>query len=188
MRRHRSGNSVALLAIVVCLGAVGVVVMSLSNRIDSMRARHFQRGLARQAEGIAESAISECLDDFSRLVEQRVPRKRMVDHLAGAAQGGVVQGNMVLGRKSTPYTAVRTERLLEEEGSQLTVGQVEVTPLYYSLVQNYGEVELTAVAESERSRVYRRVTGRYFITVDTDGLCRVNALPIRAGVFRSEDQ
>lgn len=184
---HRSGNSVALLSIVVCLGAIGVVVMALSSRIDTMRARHFQRGLARQAEGIAESAIAECLDDFSELVELRVPKKKMIAHLAGAAKGGVVQGYMVLGRKSTPYIAMRTERLLEEEGSQLTVGHVEVVPLYYSLVQNYGEVELIAVAESERSKVYRRVVGRYFMTVDTDGLCRVNALPIRVGVFRSEE-
>lgn len=182
----RAGNSVALLAIVVCVGAIGVVVMALSGRIDTMRGRHFQRGVARQAQGIAESAIAECLDDFSRLVDTHVSKSRMVDRLRGAARGGVVQGSDVLGR-TVLYRAERTEKLLETEGSELSVGQVEVAPLYYSTVQNYGEVELTAVVDSAASKVYRRVTGRYYITVDTDGLCRVNALPIRVGVFRSED-
>ena len=31
-------------------------------------------------------------------------------------------------------------------------------------------------------------SGRYYTVVDTDGTFRVNALPIRMGVFRSEDQ
>lgn len=184
---NRAGNSVALLAIVVCIGAIGVVVMALSGRIDTMRGRHFQRGVARQAEGIAESAIAECLDDFSEIVEQHVSRRSFIQHLATGARGGVVPGHRVINAAAASYLPVRTVELLKEERSELSVSNVEMAPLYYSLVQNYGEVELTAVAESPASRVYRRVTGRYFFTTDTDGLCRVNALPIRVGVFRSED-
>lgn len=188
MTRSRAGTSVALLAIVCTVAALGVVVMALSNRIDSLRARHAQRALSRVGEGLAESAIAECLDDFSATAAARIASTSMVEHLRNAALGGVVPGMRVLAQKSLHYRAERTEELMREDNSPLTLSQVEIVPLYYSLIQNHGEVELTAVAESASDHVYRRVTGRYYTVVDTDGTFRVNALPIRMGVFRSEDQ
>lgn len=180
----RSGSSVALLAIVATLGALGVVVMATSNRVDHLRLRQKRRANARVAEGMAESAIAECLDAFTDLAEKQVGHTRMVEHLKGRAVGGLVRGPDVFGQPVTRYRAERTEKLLKDSGNGLSVGHVEVTPLYYSLIQNHGEVEVTATAESPPDKVYRRVTQRHYMVVDTDGTCRVNALPIRSGVFR----
>jgi hypothetical protein len=180
----RSGSSVALLAIVATMGALGVVVMATSNRVDHLRLRQMRRATARVAEGMAESAIAECLDAFIDVAESQVPHARMVEHLKGRNVGGLVPGPDVFKQKVTLYRAERTEKLLKEDGNGLSVGQVEVAPLYYSLIQNHGEVEVTAIAEAPASKVYRRVTQRHYIVVDFDGTCRVNALPIRSGVFR----
>jgi len=165
-----------------------MVVMSLATQSGTTRTVHARMALGRQASELAESAIAESLASFTDSIDSRLQGANLRERLLRSPSGGVVYGLDIVGSASWEFTPARTRALVKEYGLLADVSTVRVTPLYYSLVQNYGEVELAATASSTLrggSPVSRTVLSRHYFVLDSNGrTSRVNPVAIQLVVDR----
>ena len=171
---------------------VAVIVMALSSQSSSARSAQASTTLGRYAAELAESALDECLADFTSFLAEKMNGRDPLALLSANAAGGLVPAAVFLsGAPSWTYAAPRTEALNREAHSGIKVSPVTVKPLYYSIVQNFGEVEIscfTTYRLAGARELYRRVTAKHYFVLDADGQTfRVNPTALSMVADRSPE-
>jgi len=178
-------------AFLALIGGAIFVVMAISNQSSSSRSINAAFVLGRYATELAESAVDECLAEFMELTTREFPSQNRVADLTGKAEGGVVPGANVFGKPSFSWPPQGTLSLVAQGKMGFNVSPVTIKPLYYSTVQNYGEIELschTSCRLSGKRELYRRVTSRHYFLLDAVGQgFRINPVASRFVVDRSAD-
>lgn len=195
MSSPRAGDRGAFVTGIAFIGmilGVAVVVMALSSQSSTARAGQASTTMGRYAAELAESAVDECLADFTDFMAAQLTGQDPRQFLLDKQQGGVVPAaSLTAGAPSWSFKALRTEQLMKDGRTGIKVSEVTVKPLYYSTVQNYGEVELSCHATYRLMGVrelYRRKTARYWFVLDADGQTfRVNPVASSEILDRSPD-
>lgn len=187
----RGAFATGIIFIGMVLG-VAVVVMALSTQSTTARSAQASTTMGRYAAELAESAVDECLADFTDFLAQKIPGQDPRQLLLDRAQGGVVPtAALTGGAPSWAYAAERTEKMQKDGRTGIKISPVTVRPLYYSTVQNYGEVEISCFATYRLMglrELYRRVTARHWFVLDADGRTfRINPVASSAIVDRSPE-
>lgn len=170
---------------------VAVVVMSISSQSSGARSAQASVTMGRYAAELAESAVDECLADFTTFVETKFTGKDPRALFLEKASGGVVPAEAITGDAAWTFPPERTEKLIKDTRAGVKLSPVNVRPLYYSTVQNYGEVELSVFATYRLGgarELYRRVTARHYFVLDADGRTfRINPVAFSSLLDRSAD-
>ena len=188
MGARRNGVALTGMAFAGLVMSAAAVVMAISGQSSSARSVHVAHVQGRFATQLAESAVEECLADFDRAFGARVPKGTFRARLMSAANGAIAPGSAVAGVPSWSYAPERTLALLKELKTSMELTPVSLTPLYYNVPGNVGEIELSAGVSWSITRdrvVYRRVRLRCYITADGDGSIRVNPVGTQSVVDRS---
>jgi len=197
----RSGSVVVIgfifLALII---AATTVIMAVSGQSATSRAVSTSAALGRYATEMSESAIDECLAQFGRFLHEQFPSSdwRKEWTVRGGEAGGVIRDAQVLGVPQLTFSPEKTWKLTKDLQIGLVVSKVIIRPLYYSTLQNYGEIELscfTTYHASGRRELYRRVTSHHYVVLDApisslgrQPFLRVNAVPRQSTVDRSAEQ
>jgi hypothetical protein len=191
VERPRRGSILASFSCLGLLLALTVLVMALSNQSSTTRLVQESLGQNRYAAELAESCLDECLADFTQTMVQRTAGRDMRSALMSAAQGGRVPPGAIGGAATFSYVPRRTLALINADCKWVTLSPVVVQLLYYSTLQNYGELDISATASSKiggRRKSFRRITSRYYFVLNTDGRTfRVNPVASQSLVDRSSD-
>lgn len=171
---------------------VAVIVMALSSQSSTARGAQASTTLGRYAAELAESAVDEALADFTSFMNEKMNGQNPRELLATKAEGGVVPAAVFTGgAASWSYTAPRTDTLNQQGKTGIKVSPVTIRPLYYSIAQNFGEVELSCYTTYRMAGVrelYRRVTAKHYFVLDADGQTfRVNPTPLSVVADRSPE-
>jgi len=188
---RRDGAIFAALGFVALIMGAFVLVINVAGQATMTRSVSIAALQGRYALEMAESAVDECLADFSTVISQVVSQRDLYSHIRSEAAGGVVTGEAVMGVSTLTYTAVQTPKIMSAEGIDVRLSDVSVRPVYYGTVNNYGEVELCCQASYKlgKRELFRRVTARHYITLDVNGKTfRVNPVPCRFVVDRSREE
>jgi len=172
------------------LGAI-VVVMAVSSQSSSGRAVNTAVATGRYATELAESAVDECLSEFTDVVAGQFPSDNRRQDLISRAKGGTIGGPELFGIEAFEFVPYKTLSLVEQAKVGILVSPVKLKPIYYSLIHNYGELELSCATSHlvGRRQIYRRVSSRHYIILNTDGRTfRINHVASRFVVDRSQDR
>jgi len=179
------------MALVAMLLAAGLIAMAISVQSGATRSIYAAVALGRYAGELAESAVDEALAEFTPTMSGRLPSPDMRSHLLRQATGGKVDGRAILGSDGFAFSPARTLELIREGRIGVKVSDVGVRLLFYSTVQNYGQVDLTCHATYRHGggrELFRRGTSRHYFVLDADGKTfRVNPVACSFLVDRSSD-
>lgn len=190
-RPGRRGSIFAALCFLGMLFGLGSLVMALSGQSSTARNVQATMVQGRYAGELAESALDECLAEFPRLMLSRTGGKDMRAVLMGQTLSAKVSPEQLGGAATFTYDPKRTLKMLEKERLGIKVMPVVVQLLYYSTLQNYGEVDITSYASFKLSggrELFRRVTARHYFILNTDGRSfRINPVASQCLVDRSSE-
>jgi hypothetical protein len=185
----RRGSILAAFLFLGLLLGLGILVMALSGLSSTTRQVQETLAQTRYAAELAESCVDECLADFTQVMGQRTGGRDMRAQLMSSSQSGKVPPESMDGGANFSYAPRRTLKLVDSGGIPVKLSPVTVQLLYYSTLQNYGEVDISAAAScciGTGRNSDRRVTGRYFFVLNADGRTfRVNPVASQCVVDRS---
>ncbi len=185
--RRRGAVLAALSMVVLVFGAMGLV-MALSHQADQTRSVHASLAQGRLATELAESALAETLAEFGTVLSGLAGSGDHRSRLAGAAEAGRVPGPKVFDLEVFEYDPLRTRDLLEEGRGGVELSPVLLRPLYYGLMANLGEMELSCTASLALvggRKLVRRVTAVHSFALQPDGRSfRIVPVPLRVMVDR----
>lgn len=166
--------------------------MALSSQSSTARSAQASTTLGRYAAELAESAVDEALADFTSFLAEKMNGQDPRQLLSDKAEGGVVPAAALTGgAASWSYAAPRTDTLNQHGKTGIKVSPVTIRPLYYSIAQNFGEVEFSCFTTYRLGGVrelYRRVTAKHYFVLDADGQTfRVNPTPLNVVADRSPE-
>jgi hypothetical protein len=187
---HRSRRG-AVASGVVCVGlllAAAAIVMAVSGQASMTRTVQATTTVGRYAVELAESAIDECLAEFSLFIAGRMRGQDLRALFLANAKGGVVPAAAITGGKRWEFFAHLSTSLAEEQQTSITLSMVTVTPLFFSTVQNFGQVELSCQTRYRlhgASELCRRVSSIHYFVLDADGrTLRINPVALQVTVDR----
>jgi len=187
-RRALRGFATALVFLALILAA-GVVVMALSQQASSTRGLQEAFLNGRFGTELAESAIGECLAEFTGIMNARLGSQNIRTLFASKARGNIIVGPDIAGAPSWTWEPMRTLLLITEKRMPIQLSPVTIRPLRYRTDLNYGFIELSCVATlalPNGRKITRRVASRHYFGLDGDEkTLRVNAVGYQLHIDRS---
>jgi hypothetical protein len=179
-----------LLFVGLIVAATGLV-LAVSTQASTTRATQATTTMGRYATELAESSIDECMVDFTQFVSDKMRHRNVRQFFLAQAKKGIVAADAITDGTSWEFVGRLTNQLAQEQQLGINLSPVTVRPLYFAIVQNFGEVELSCHASFRMGgarQLYRRVTVKHYFVLDADGhTLRINPVASQVSVDRRAD-
>jgi len=176
-----------VLALIAMVVGACAVALAISGQSGATRSAYAGVVLGRTATELADSALAECVAELSGVLSAP-PGTDVRARLKAAAQGDRVAGADVAGQGVYTYEPTRTRALIAADHLPCELAAVRVTPRFYLLAENRGELEVEARCTchvSGRRTLVETVREWHAFSIESDARTfEVIALPGRRALGR----